>query len=100
MRNPRRAIHSHRGMAMLELMTEIEIKLARRDHAFLAMPMCHANSLNFFDHFSLLLGRGHDLRAGEFRRGTVLVSLVAGHALVAGAHAFLDVAGVVPTASE
>lgn len=49
--NPKGAIRSHRGMAMLALMTAIEFKLHRRDNALLVMPMCHANSLNFFAGF-------------------------------------------------
>ena len=49
--NPKGAIRSHRGMAMLALMTQIELGLARRDDALLVMPMCHANSLNFFTAF-------------------------------------------------
>jgi acyl-CoA synthetase (AMP-forming)/AMP-acid ligase II len=49
--NPKGAIRSHRGMAMLALMTEVELGLHRRDHALLVMPMCHANSLNFFSAF-------------------------------------------------
>ena len=49
--NPKGAIRSHRGMAMLALMTEVELSLARGDNALLVMPMCHANSLNFFAAF-------------------------------------------------
>ena len=49
--NPKGAIRSHRGMAMLALMTEIELGLTRKDDALLVMPMCHANSLNFFTAF-------------------------------------------------
>ena len=49
--NPKGAIRSHRGMAMLALMTEIELGLSRKDDALLVMPMCHANSLNFFTAF-------------------------------------------------
>ena len=49
--NPKGAIRSHRGMAMLALMTEVEFRLHRRDCALLVMPMCHANSLNFFTAF-------------------------------------------------
>jgi acyl-CoA synthetase (AMP-forming)/AMP-acid ligase II len=49
--NPKGAIRSHRGMAMLALMTEVELGLARKDDALLVMPMCHANSLNFFTSF-------------------------------------------------
>jgi len=49
--NPKGAIRSHRGMAMLALMTEVELGLGRNDNALLVMPMCHANSLNFFTAF-------------------------------------------------
>jgi fatty-acyl-CoA synthase len=49
--NPKGAIRSHRGMAMLAFMTEVELSLSRRDDALLVMPMCHANSLNFFTSF-------------------------------------------------
>lgn len=49
--NPKGAIRSHRGMAMLALMTEVELGLGRGDDALLVMPMCHANSLNFFTAF-------------------------------------------------
>jgi acyl-CoA synthetase (AMP-forming)/AMP-acid ligase II len=49
--NPKGAIRGHRGMAMLALMTEVELGLCRADEALLVMPMCHANSLNFFTAF-------------------------------------------------
>lgn len=49
--NPKGAIRSHRGMTMLALMTEVELGLGRDDNALLVMPMCHANSLNFFTAF-------------------------------------------------
>ena len=49
--NPKGALRSHRGMAMMALMTEVEFRLHRRDHVLLVMPMCHANSLNFFTAF-------------------------------------------------
>ncbi len=48
---PKGAIRGHRGMAMLAMMTAIELGLSRRDDALLVMPMCHANSLNFFAAF-------------------------------------------------
>lgn len=48
---PKGAIRGHRGMAMLALMTQIELSLKRGDDALLVMPMCHANSLNFFTSF-------------------------------------------------
>ena len=46
--NPKGAIRNHRGMAMLALMTGVEFRFHRNDNALLVMPMCHANSLNFF----------------------------------------------------
>ena len=49
--NPKGAIRNHRGMAMLAFMTEVELGLSRKDDALLVMPMCHANSLNFFTAF-------------------------------------------------
>ncbi len=55
--NPKGAIRSHRGMAMLALMTDIEFRLHRGDNTLLVMPMCHANSLNFFS-ASLYCGAG------------------------------------------
>ncbi len=48
---PKGAIRSHRGMAMLALMTAVELGLSRSDDALLVMPMFHANSLNFFAAF-------------------------------------------------
>ncbi len=48
---PKGAIRGHRGMAMLAFMTQVELGLKRRDDALLVMPMCHANSLNFFSAF-------------------------------------------------
>ncbi|WPZ35888.1 AMP-binding protein [Thalassobaculum sp. OXR-137] len=49
--NPKGAIRGHEGMSNLAMMTEIELGLGRRDSALLVMPMCHANSLNFFTSF-------------------------------------------------
>jgi fatty-acyl-CoA synthase len=51
---PKGAIRSHRGMAMLALMTEVEMSFRRGDDALLVMPMCHANSLNFFTAFTYI----------------------------------------------
>ena len=50
-RRPKGAVRTHRDMAMLAMMSEIELSLGRRDEALLVMPMCHANSLNFFSAF-------------------------------------------------
>jgi fatty-acyl-CoA synthase len=49
---PKGAIRSHRGSAMLSLVTEVELGLSRHDAALLVMPMCHANSLYFFGAFA------------------------------------------------
>ncbi len=50
--NPKGAIRSHRGSALLALTTEIELGIHRQDAALLVMPMCHANSLYFFGAFA------------------------------------------------
>ena len=49
---PKGAVRNHRNMAMLAFMTQVELGLHRRDDALLVMPMCHANSLNFFTSFA------------------------------------------------
>ncbi|MEZ5658332.1 MAG: AMP-binding protein [Burkholderiaceae bacterium] len=49
--NPKGAIRGHAGMAMLALMTDVELRFGRGDAGLLVMPMCHANSLNFFSSF-------------------------------------------------
>jgi len=48
---PKGAVRSHRGSAMLSLVSEVEMALTARDAALLVMPMCHANSLYFFGAF-------------------------------------------------
>lgn len=50
--NPKGVIRDHRSNALLALMTEIELGIHRDDDALLVMPMCHANSVNFFAAFS------------------------------------------------
>lgn len=49
---PKGVIRSHRSMALLAFGTEIEVGVGRDDDVMLVMPMCHANSLNFFCAFS------------------------------------------------
>jgi acyl-CoA synthetase (AMP-forming)/AMP-acid ligase II len=49
---PKGAIRSHRGSALLSLITEIELGVGWHDSALLVMPMCHPNSLYFFGSFS------------------------------------------------
>jgi fatty-acyl-CoA synthase len=50
--NPKGAIRSHGAAVLLSLVTEIELGIHRNDGALLVMPMCHANSLNFFGAFN------------------------------------------------
>ena len=49
---PKGVIRNHRGMAMIALVTEVELSIRPVDNALLVMPMCHANSLNFFCAFA------------------------------------------------
>ena len=49
---PKGAIRSHRGSALLSLVTDMELGVRARDSALLVMPMCHANSLYFFSAFA------------------------------------------------
>jgi acyl-CoA synthetase (AMP-forming)/AMP-acid ligase II len=49
---PKGVLRSHRAAALLSLVTDIELTVHRGDDALLVMPMCHANSLNFFAAFA------------------------------------------------
>ena len=49
---PKGVLRSHKAAVLLSLFTEIELGLHRTDGALLVMPMCHANSLNFFGAFA------------------------------------------------
>jgi fatty-acyl-CoA synthase len=49
---PKGVVRSHKAAILLSLVTEIELGLHREDGALLVMPMCHANSLNFFGAFA------------------------------------------------
>lgn len=49
---PKGVIRTHEANALLALMTDIELGIHREDDALLVMPMCHANSVNFFAAFS------------------------------------------------
>ena len=49
---PKGVLRSHRAAVLLSLFTEIELGLHRTDGALLVMPLCHANSLNFFGAFA------------------------------------------------
>jgi len=50
--NPKGVVRNNRSGAMLSMVTEIELGLHRTDGGLLVMPMCHANSLNFFGSFA------------------------------------------------
>ncbi len=49
--NPKGAIRSHAGQALMALVTALDFGFSRGDAGLLVMPMCHANSLNFFSSF-------------------------------------------------
>ena len=51
---PKGAIRNHEGMALMSLVTALDMGLARDDTALLVMPMCHANSLNFGSTFTYI----------------------------------------------
>jgi fatty-acyl-CoA synthase len=97
---PKGAIRSHRSMALLSLVTAIELGIGRGDDALLVMPMCHANSLNFFCSFSYCGGAatiysrpsfdaGHALDVLE-RIGSTFTSLVPTHYIMLLAAARTD----------
>jgi fatty-acyl-CoA synthase len=51
---PKGAIRNHEGMALISLVTALDMGLTRDDAALLVMPMCHANSLIFGSTFTYL----------------------------------------------
>ena len=51
---PKGAIRNHEGMALMSLVTALDMEFTRDDTALLVMPMCHANSLNFASTFTYL----------------------------------------------
>ena len=51
---PKGAIRNHEGMALMSLVTAVDMGLGSDDTALLVMPMCHANSLNFGSTFTYL----------------------------------------------
>jgi acyl-CoA synthetase (AMP-forming)/AMP-acid ligase II len=50
--NPKGAIRNHEGLATMSLVTALDFGFSRGDAGLLVMPMCHANSLNFFSAFA------------------------------------------------
>ena len=51
---PKGAIRNHEGMALMSLVTALDMGFTREDTALLVMPMCHANSLNFASTFAYI----------------------------------------------
>ena len=51
---PKGAIRNHEGMALMSLVTALDMGLTSEDVALLVMPMCHANSLNFGSTFTYI----------------------------------------------
>ncbi|HZP85609.1 MAG TPA: AMP-binding protein [Burkholderiales bacterium] len=51
---PKGAIRSHRGSALMSLVTALDMGFTVDDTALLVMPMCHANSLNFASTFTYI----------------------------------------------
>lgn len=50
--SPKGVIRSNHSGAMLSMVTDIEVGLHSTDDGLLVMPLCHANSLNFFGAFA------------------------------------------------
>ena len=106
---PKGVIRTHRGGAMVGLVTEIELKLARENSCLLVMPMCHGNSLYFFGAFAQMGGACHIYSRKSFdpehairvlaEKRASFTSLVPTHyimmlGLPAGTRAKLDLSGV------
>jgi acyl-CoA synthetase (AMP-forming)/AMP-acid ligase II len=51
---PKGAIRNHEGVALISLVTALDMGLSAADTALLVMPMCHANSLYFGSTFAYL----------------------------------------------
>ncbi len=66
---PKGAIRNHEGMALMSLVTALDMGLTRDDTALLVMPMCHANSLNFGSHLHLYRRHRRRRRPQELRSG-------------------------------
>ena len=64
---------------MLSLVTEIELSITRNDDALLIMPMCHANSLNFFCAYTYCGATVTIYSRRTFDPGHALETMSAGH---------------------
>ena len=45
---PKGVVRNHSGYYMLSFVTATELSIVREDNALIVMPLCHANSFNFF----------------------------------------------------
>ena len=75
---PKGVVRNHAGAALLSLVTEIELGIHRRDGALLVMPMCHANSLNFFGAFGYCGGSVAIYSRRSFNPEHCIATLAAG----------------------
>jgi fatty-acyl-CoA synthase len=69
--SPKGVVRNNRSGALLSMVTEIELGIYRIDGALLVMPMCHANSLNFFGAFAYCGGVTTVYSRKNFDRSTV-----------------------------
>ena len=46
--NPKGVVRNHLGYFCLAAITAIELSICKEDNALIVMPLCHANSFNFF----------------------------------------------------
>ncbi len=51
---PKGVVRDHKGYYLLSCITSIELSLKQSDNALLVMPLCHANSFNFFCAFMFM----------------------------------------------
>lgn len=75
---PKGAMRSHRGSALLSLVTQVELGFSRRDTGLLVMPMCHANSLYFATSLAYCGGACHVFSRPSFDAEAVLAALAGG----------------------
>ena len=66
---PKGVIRSHKGNALISLITEIELGIRREDSALLVMPMC-TRSRSIFCAFNIAAAN-HDLLEQELRSGSL-----------------------------
>ena len=45
---PKGVVRNHNGYYLLASITAVELSISKKDNALIVMPLCHANSFNFF----------------------------------------------------